>query len=135
MDIFEQLRRDEGWRSHPYQDSRGILTIGYGTNLAAGITQAEGELLLESRANASKAELLKALPWASSLSDARFGALWNMAYNLGVPGLLTFHQFLGLMQQGKFSEAAEDLIHTAWYTQVGSRAHRLKIQIETDTWQ
>ena len=31
--IFDQLKRDEGLRLTPYQDSVGKLTIGYGRNL------------------------------------------------------------------------------------------------------
>ena len=47
--LIEYLKQEEGFRSKPYKDSEGVLTIGYGLNLSEGITRAEAEWLLRSR--------------------------------------------------------------------------------------
>lgn len=39
MTILEQLKRDEGRRPMPYQDSRGIWTAGYGHNMRAQLQE------------------------------------------------------------------------------------------------
>ena len=47
QDLIEDLKRDEGFRSHPYRDTVGKLTIGYGRNLDdVGISEREAEQLL-----------------------------------------------------------------------------------------
>lgn len=44
--LTEQLKKDEGFSSDPYFDSRGIRTIGYGTNLNY-ISKEKAKLLLD----------------------------------------------------------------------------------------
>ena len=44
-----RLKVEEGFRAKPYPDSRGVMTIGYGTNIGEGITRREGEYLLRER--------------------------------------------------------------------------------------
>lgn len=70
-------------------------------------------------------------PWWGSLSDLRQDCLVNMAFNLGVHGLLGFNTFLGLLKAGDYKGAAEDLRGTRWHRQVGDRAKRIANQIET----
>ena len=46
-DVVDSIKIDEGFRGMPYDDSRGVPTLGFGTRLP--ITRAEGELLLKHR--------------------------------------------------------------------------------------
>ena len=52
--VVALLKAEEGFRAKPYLDSRGTLTIGFGTSLANGITEAEGEWLLRERLRATE---------------------------------------------------------------------------------
>ena len=71
----------------------------------------------------------------------RAEALLDMAYNMGVGaaphgenkgrGLLGFYSFLPRMERGEFSAAADGLVSTAWYRQVGRRARAIFRQIRT----
>ncbi len=135
MDILEQLKRDEGLRLKPYVDTVGKITVGYGTNISDGIDQGEAEYLLSNRLNAKKLELVQALPWVADLDEARRGALVNMAYNMGVPGLLGFHNTLSLIKAGQYEAAAHEMMLSLWARQVGARATRLAQQIFTGKWQ
>jgi lysozyme len=136
MTLKEQIARDEGgFRSKPYRDSRGFLTIGYGRCLdTEGITMAEGEYLLDNDIRSKSAELLTVLSWVADLDEVRRGVLENMAYNLGVQGLLGFHKMLAAMQKGDWATAAIEALNSEWAQQVGSRAYRLSRQIETGVW-
>ena len=129
--LIEQLKRNEGLRLKPYRDSRGFLTIGYGTNLDAGIDEEEASYLLERRAILAAKELSRVLPWTDQLDPVRRSALNNMAYNLGVPGLLKFKQFLAAMQSGNWAAAKAAGINSLWAKQVGERATELMEQIVT----
>jgi lysozyme len=141
--IIDQLKRDEGLRLEVYKDIVGKRTVGYGHNLDANplpeltfpITEEQATEILQEDAHRIITYLMGKLPWHDSLSDARFGVLANMAFNMGVPGLLAFHHDLADTQAGNYAKAAADMRQSKWYTEVGARAVRLAIQMETDVWQ
>jgi lysozyme len=136
MTLLDQLKRDEGLRLTPYRDSVGKLTIGYGRNLdAEGISADEAEYMLHNDLIAHTQALEKALPWVTTLDQARHDALVNIAFNVGVPGLLEFKKTLALIQAGEYSLAAEELMRSKWATQVGVRAERLSAQLRIGVYQ
>lgn len=127
-----QLLTDEGFKSKPYRDTVGKLTIGIGRNLDdVGITQDEAVVLLRGDVAKAQAQLAKALPWFSGLTDARKDALTNMGFNMGVPGLLKFTHTLALLQEARYKEASVEVLKSKWATQVGDRAKRIAKLIET----
>lgn len=136
MDIYEQLLRDEGIRLKPYKDTVGKLTIGIGRNLDdKGISEDEANYMLANDVKEVEDGLRAALPWFSGLDDARQGVLINMGFNLGVQGLLGFHNTLTYIQQGNWSFAAVEMLDSKWAKQVGARAQRLAEQLESGEWQ
>jgi len=135
MTLEEQLVRDEGVRLKPYTDSVGKRSIGVGRNLDdVGITIEEAFFLRDNDILKVKIALVAALPWVAQLDDARRGALENMAYNMGVRGLLKFKNTLALVQTGKYEEAAAAMLQSRWAKQVGPRADRLAEQMKTGEW-
>jgi lysozyme len=131
MDIYEQLRRDEGVRKTVYRDSLGIPTIGVGRNLESpGLSDSEIQLLLVNDVSTRGEELSEALSWYSELDQVRQEILINMGF-MGIAKLLQFHNMLTLMQAKKWDEAAEAMLDSKWATQVGARATRLAQQMRT----
>lgn len=136
MDITEQLIRDEGLKLRPYRDTVGKLTIGVGRNLDdVGISEAEARVLLASDILHAQRMLEQSYPWYVGLNDARRGALINMTFNMGIAGLATFRQFLVALSSGEYASAARHMLDSKWAEQVGSRAQRLAIQVESGVWQ
>ena len=134
--LKDQLVRDEELRLKPYTDSVGKLTIGVGRNLTdKGISFQEAQGLLANDIADATADLQAKLPWTATLDDVRKGALLNMTFNMGIGGLLEFHDFLARMQRGDFSGAAGAMLDSLWARQVGPRATRLSIQIQSGVWQ
>jgi lysozyme len=134
--ILDQLKRDEGLRLYPYADTTGNLTVGYGHNLTAnGISQDAADLLLEDDLAIADKALKTALPWTANLDLARYGALLNMTFNMGIRGLLGFHNALRAMQSGDWKTAGAELLSSEWAAQVGDRAKRLALQLESGEWQ
>ena len=134
MTLREQLARDEGLRLKPYRDDTGHLTIGIGRNLdAEGISMAEADFMLDNDITAVTADVYSHLDWAYTLSEARRGVLLNMAFNLGIAGLLGFRHFLAAMKVGDWDTASKEMLDSHWAVQVGDRAHRLSHQVLTDT--
>ncbi len=126
LDLKIELTRDEGLRLKPYRDTVGKLTIGIGRNLDdVGISQDEAMHLLDNDIARTTAALDKAIPWWRSLNDVRQRVVVNMAFNLGVAGLLGFKNTLAAMKAGRYADAAEGMLASKWATQVGERAKRL----------
>ncbi len=134
--LLSQLEEHEGFRSSAYQDSEGWLTIGIGRLIdkrkGGGISKAEALILLENDVKRFTAQLDQKLPWWRSLSDVRQRVLVDMAFNLGVPGLLGFKNTLRAIHEGRFEDAAAGMLASKWATQVGARAHRLARMMRTD---
>ena len=129
MNIIEQLRRDEGIKYLPYEDTEGNLSIGVGTLLP--LDDNEVNALLEIRLNNISRELHIAIPWIEQLDDVRWDALRNMAYNMGVPRLLEFKKMLSALRKGDFLLAGKEALDSQWAKEVGDRSLRIAKQLAT----
>ncbi len=127
--LKEELVGDEGEVLHAYQDSRGYWTIGVGQLIDARaggrISQAASRFMLAESIEEKAIELDRRLPWWRNLSDARQRVLLNMAFNLGVGGLMGFVATLDSLDHGNYEEAAAHMLSSKWAEQVGDRAVRL----------
>lgn len=144
--IVPQLERHEGVKLTSYLCPAGRVTIGVGHNLESrpvpGIPCEVGHtitsdqarrLLIRDLADFDRA-LNDALPWVSSLDDARYGVLLNMAFNLGVHGLCGFRRMLAAVRSGRYDVAASEMLDSVWARQVKGRARELAQQMRTGEW-
>jgi lysozyme len=132
--LVDDLKRDEGLRLDAYRDTRGVWTIGYGhAGVAPGTTwtldEADAQLAVDIAATA--AELDERLPWWRGLDDVRQDVLCEMAFNLGVEGLLGFTGALRRIRAGDYAMASAQMLLSAWAGQVGARARRLAAMMKT----
>jgi lysozyme len=118
--------RDEGTRNRPYRDSRGFSTIGVGHNLdAEGLCQEAIAAQLSHDVTTKALPLYAALPWLQNAPEPVQRALLNMAFNLGIQGLLKFKTTLALIEQGDYELAADRILKLPYAKQVGPRASRI----------
>ncbi|SFB73949.1 lysozyme [Polaromonas sp. OV174] len=138
-ELTKQLRRDEGEKLSVYQDHLGYWTVGVGRLLDArkggGITPEESAYLLSNDIDKRQAEVLRRAPWMANLDPARFGVLLNMAFQMGVDGLLGFKNTLAMVRSGDFAGAAAGMLQSLWAKQTPERAERLSRQMKTGIWQ
>lgn len=138
-EITKQLRRDEGVVEHAYQDHLGWWTIGVGRLIdkrkGGRLTDDEIDYLLANDIAEKERELETRVSFYKRLDEARKGVLLNMAFNLGVQGLLGFRNTLKLIETGKYEEASKEMLKSKWARQVGDRAVRLSKQMLTGEWQ
>lgn len=137
--LAKQLRRDEGFKEYAYKDHLGYWTIGIGRLIderkGGRITEDEAIYLLGNDIAEKMAALHKALPWIDGLDEARRGALLNMAFQLGVSGLLGFQQTLAAIRDEHYDHAASLMLISKWAQQTPARAKRMSRQIATGEWQ
>lgn len=127
--LAKELCSDEGVVNHAYQDHLGYWTIGVGRLIdkrkGGQLSDDEIKYLLNNDINKRFDELKIKIPWIVKLTDARQRALVNMAFQLGVNGLLGFKNTLSLLQSGKYSEAADNALKSKWAEQTPKRAKRV----------
>ena len=130
--LVRQIELHEGLRLKPYRCTAGKLTIGVGRNLEdRGITLSEARMLLANDLADVRNGLLNALPWVAQLDDVRQRVLVDMAFNLGLQGLLEFKRTLAAVQAGQYQQAATMMLQSRWAKQVGQRAERLSRMMVT----
>lgn len=138
-DSYAQLKRDEGEVLHAYQDHLGFWTIGIGILIdkrkGGGLRPEESEFIFRNRLKLLDAELSDRLPWISRLDPARKGVLINMAFQMGVAGLLGFRNTLAMVEAGRYGDAAKLMLESKWARQTPVRAQRLSNQMATGNWQ
>jgi lysozyme len=132
--MIQQLRLHEGERLKPYRCTAGKLTIGVGRNLEdRGITAEESAYLLNNDIEREWKALTTNLPWVTGLNDVRQRVLLDMAFNLGIGGLLKFKNTLATIQKGDYARAADMMLDSLWARQVKGRATRLAQMMRTGT--
>lgn len=120
------LEREEGRKAKPYRCTEGRLTIGIGRNLDdVGLSDREIEFLLENDIQRVCEDLNKHIPWWVDLDDARQHVLVQMAFQMGIRGLLNFKTTLARIQAGNYDGAAESMLESLWARQTPARAQRM----------
>lgn len=124
------LKRHEGYRQHPYVDTRGRTSIAYGRNLTnKGISESEANFLLHGDVMEAWSELSK-LPWFSGLSVARQAALIDLVVNLGFDGFEGFKRTIAAIEAGNWFAAGDELRNSDAYDQEPRRIEELAQVIE-----
>jgi lysozyme len=129
--LSKQLKRHEDLRLKPYKCTANKITIGYGRNLEQnGITKLEAEGLLQNDIVYFFDILPNKIEFFHLLSKPRADVLVNMAFNLGVNGLLRFKKMLAAVEAGDYLTASKEMLNSKWAEQVGDRALELSMQME-----
>jgi lysozyme len=149
-----RLRVYEGRMPGRYDDPRGIPTVGYGFNLtrddareklaAAGadydrvmagepLDEAQMEALLDGDAREAVAGARRVFPDFEGYTDDRQEVLADMIYNLGLTRFRGFRKLIAAVHACDWERAADEMIDSAWYRQVGrrSREHVARMRGQT----
>jgi lysozyme len=136
---IEQIKRHEGLVLHAYKDSLGYLTIGYGRLIDkaknGGISEGEAEYLLQNDVSIVLSALRRNIPFFDSLCVPRQAVLLNMAFQMGIAGLLKFKKTLTLIEMGDYDGAADGMLKSLWAKQTPNRAAEMAEQMRSGQWQ
>ena len=119
---LEQILLDEGFSSEPYLDHLFNWTIGHGLT---NITERESTAVVGMRLEDLEEQIKGHLHWFPALPEEIRNVLLNMAYQLGVAGLMGFSKTLAYINKGKFVDASEEMLDSKWARQTPNRAKRL----------
>ena len=153
--LILQLKRHEGLKLMPYRCTEGKLTFGHGRNLEDNpltkkekvyldcpdedsfpghkITEIQAGVLLINDIKRIEDELNRRL-FFHRLNEPRQGVLINMAFNLGVSGMMNFKKMIASIMQEDFANARDEMLDSKWANQVPRRANELAEQMLTGKW-
>ena len=129
-----QLIRHEGVVNHAYQDHLGFWTIGVGRLIderrGGGLSDDEVMYLLDNDIDRFTTALQSQLDFWNDLNPTQQQALVNMAFQLGVNGLLSFKRTLDHLRHRRYSEAHREALNSRWARQTPNRAAEVAAMLE-----
>ncbi len=140
--LKQQLIIDEGYKNKIYLDSKGFPTFGIGhlltkydveyytyIHLQAGGTLALSDerinQIFEKDIDVCIKSCHKLFNNFDQLPEEAQEIIANMMFNLGLPNLLKFHNFISAINKKDWQEASNQMIDSDWYLQTKDRAKRL----------
>ena len=157
--LEDQLILHEGLKLETYRCPAGYWTIGVGRNLEAkslskgeqqyilgrdgltpqqvinllkqrGITKEEALMLLAHDIQDCEQDL-KRFGWFDRLDPVRRKVVLDMRFNLGPGGFRGFRKMIAALERDDYDTAADEMVDSAWYHQVGNRSKRLVAMMRT----
>jgi len=127
-----RLKLEEGYRKHYYKDTLGFLTIGYGLNLDAGMSEPLASTVLAWFVN-DVCNKVSGYDWYQACDEVRQSVLLDLSFNMGLAKLLGFQHMLAACKVKDWGTAADELQNSAWFTQVGARGPALVALLRNGT--
>lgn len=130
----EHLEWAEGRVRFPYEDSVGKISIGVGRNLDdKGLSNQEIDFLLANDM-ADAVQDASTFSYFYRLCDTRQLVIADLCFNLGLAKFRKFVKTHAALERGDFEGAADELVDSRWYAQVGRRAKKLVRAMRTGEW-
>ena len=132
--LKQQLIRHEGIVPHAYRCTAGFWTIGVGRLIdkerGGGLSPDEIEYLLNNDIERVHYQLTKRIAFWDRLTSSQQQALCNMAFQLGVGGLLGFRKMLAALERGDKSTAEAEALDSRWARQTPNRAREVAAMLK-----
>lgn len=119
--ILKYLKSWEKFRSKPYDDGEGNITVGYGFNLPhllkkykKGITEEQADKEFAGVVNTFVPEFRKLTPNFDSLNNNQRDALFSLYYNAGADTYMKSPMLFKYLKEGDFDKAVKEINHDEW---------------------
>jgi lysozyme len=132
--LLRMLKRQEGVSKFAYEDHLGYITVGVGRcldpEMGLGLSDDEINYLLRNDIERCYSEL-SVFSWFYDLNQTRQEALVSMLFQLGLTKFLGFKKTLKYIAEGKYEQAAKEMLDSKWAEQTPNRANEISYMIET----
>lgn len=121
---WSDIAAHEGFRSAPYRDAEGNLTIGMGLCIEpekCPLSRELAEIIMRATAAIYFDDVRRARTQVNEWPDAVQVGAMDAIYNLGVPHFLDFRRTLQAIDQGHWTQASRDVLDSHWYRDVNTR--------------
>jgi len=134
--LREQLKIDEGCVYEIYNDHLGYATFGighlvtesdpeHGSDIGTEVSESRVVEAFEQDVQTVLSDCAILYPDFEELPEEAQQVIANMMFNLGRPRLSAFKGMKSGVDARDWNEAADQMVDSRWYRQVGARAERL----------
>lgn len=134
--LREQLKIDEGCVYELYNDHLGYATFGighlvtesdpeHGSDIGTEVSESRVVEAFEQDVQTVLSDCAILYPDFDELPEEAQQVIANMMFNLGRPRLSAFKGMKAGVDARDWNEAADQMVDSRWYRQVGARAERL----------
>lgn len=135
--IKEDLIKHEGYKQEIYLDTEGLATFGighlvteddmeYGWPVGTPVEKERIDNVFEQDFAIALSDARALFLNFDSLPDQVQRVLVNMAFNLGRSRLGKFKNMIVAVNEGNWAKAADEMVDSRWYNQVGNRSVELE---------
>tara|TARA_R100000808_G_scaffold19141_2_gene41672 strand:+ start:2266 stop:2667 length:402 start_codon:yes stop_codon:yes gene_type:complete len=125
LSLIDNIKESEGFRSRVYQCTEGYDTIGYGFAIKDLVLSEEISTMILVEKLDKINDRLSSHDWFIDSPDDVRDVLVEMAYQMGVTGLLKFKKTLLYVSNRKYKEASVEMLDSLWAKQTPNRAKKL----------
>lgn len=123
--VKKRLIQEEGKKHFPYRCSADKISIGVGRNLEdRGISDITIDQMLDEDIDICVGELRQNLSWFDNAPSGIQDVLIDLAFNMGVPKLLTFVKTLELLRTSQYAKASDELLRSRYAAMLPNRSGR-----------
>ena len=126
MNLIDEIKKHEGFRSRVYKCTEGYDTIGYGFAIKdLEITEEVAELILKRKLAELRIRICNAFEWFIDSPDQVQEVVINMCYQLGLSGFSKFKKTIYYLETQQYDEASDEMLDSLWAKQTPNRAKEL----------
>ena len=126
MNLLEQIKDHEGFRSTVYQCTEGYDTIGYGFAIKdLELDEDIADLILMRKLSKLQLRIESAFGWFFNSPKEVQDVVVNMCYQMGLSGFSQFKKTIYYLETEQYEEAADEMLDSLWHKQTPSRSQEL----------
>ena len=122
--VIDKIAFEEGFEPLVYLCPTGFQTVGYGFNLEAMPMPKQVADLWLSLILKDIGSTLSKYQWFRDLDENRRVVIYDMAYQLGISGLLKFKKMIAAIETKNWLLASNELMNSKYAKQTPNRANR-----------
>ena len=130
MNLVNEIKKHEGFKSTIYQCTEGYDTIGYGFAIKdLYLSKEVCDIILAEKLAKLQFDINNKFEWFEDSPEIVRNVVTNMCYQLGLRGFSKFKQTIYYLETEQYEEASLEMLDSLWAKQTPNRAHELSEDI------
>ena len=126
MNLINQIKKHEGYKSEVYQCTEGYDTIGYGFAIKdLYLSKDVCDIILAEKLAKLQSNISRKFEWFDDSPVIVKDAVTNMCYQLGLSGFSKFKKTIYYLETEQYEEAADEMLDSLWHKQTPNRSQEL----------
>ena len=126
MNLIDEIKKHEGFKSTVYKCTEGYDTIGYGFAIKdLEFDEEIAELILSRKLGNLQLRICNTFDWYIESPQKVQDVIMNMCYQMGLSGFSKFKKTIYYLETEQYEEAADEMLDSLWAKQTPNRAKEL----------